>query len=98
MEESQTDKKEYDRQDYNCKHFTIDVAEELKTAGFNAGRTILDTCDDSDNHEIVWVKICEQYVFVDPQTDSIVNSFDDKYKKIWIINSSDGSVIEVLQC
>lgn len=99
LEESQIDKNEYDRQDYNCKHFTIDVAEELKSSGFDAGRTILDTCDNqTDNHEVVWVKIDGRYVFVDPQTDLFINSFEPKYKKFWILNSSNGEVIEVLPC
>lgn len=99
LQQSQIDKTEYDRELYNCHDFTVDLAEELKLKGYNAGRVVLDTCNNStDNHEITWVKFCDNYVYVDPQTDNFVSCFDDKYKKHWIINSSNGDVVEVLPC
>lgn len=96
---SQVDKNHYDDENYNCRHYTHDLATELNYMGYNAGKVVLDTCDpDTRNHDVVWVKNGNCIYFIDPQTDEFVSSFDSKFKKGWIIDIETNEVLEVFLC
>jgi len=111
---SHVDNHEYDFYEYNCEHFTNALVTELKYMGFDAGKAMIvihdatehfpaDVISNHDDsaifcHDVVWIEIDGEYIFVEPQTDEIIQLSDSNYKEVLIINSTTGQLIEAIPC
>lgn len=111
---SQVDKHEYDFREYNCKHFAEALYIELNYLGFETGKAMIVIYDATEYfpedviikyddsaifcHDVVWVNMNGEYIFIEPQTDEIISLSDPNYKEVLIINSTTEQIIEVIPC
>jgi len=78
LDDSNIDKKYYEINTYNCREFSVALSTYLQLYGFDSGLTDFYPDKDSDDiygHRIVWVKLDNGTIFVEPQNDKIYNPY-----------------------
>ena len=77
LEDDLTSMGVYNWNDYHCVHFSVDLAENLTVAGYDATPVILGTCRPGEwSHMVVSVNLGNETVYIEPRNDVIFSPFD----------------------
>jgi hypothetical protein len=86
--------KKYNKTDYNCVKFTEDLMYDLEKSNFTTGySSVLPNDVTKFGHRFVWVLIDNKILFIEPQTDEILDIYDIKERYENTIYSVDRIVI-----